>query len=123
MENPYEKSFYAGWGDMDYNSHLRNTAYLDKSGDARMKIGPVILKDEMEYFREVNLLNEMKGTLAVAGLSADGSRWLMRNEFFRPAGKLAARVSSVGVVGSIDQEACARPLEAAGGPEVAAPNP
>src|SRR5262245_35805924 len=109
---PYEKRLLAGWGDMDFNSHMRNTAYLDKSADVRMlyfsehgfpmsqfmrmKLGPVIQKDELEYVREVHLLDELKVTLAIAGLSEDGSRWLMRNEFFRSDGKLAARVSSVG---------------------------
>jgi acyl-CoA thioester hydrolase len=108
----YKKKLLAGWGDMDFNSHMRNTAYLDKSGDvrlmffsehgfpmkefARLRIGPVIQKDEIEYFREVNLLDELKITLAITGLSEDGSRWLMRNEFFRPDGKLAARVTSAG---------------------------
>jgi acyl-CoA thioester hydrolase len=112
LEKVYEKTFLAGWGDMDFNSHMRNTAYLDKSADTRMlffsehgfpmsefvrlKVGPVIIKDALEYFREVNLLDELKVTLAVAGLSEDGSRWLMRNEFFRPDDKPAARVSSVG---------------------------
>ena len=56
---------------MDFNAHMRNTAYLDLSADVRMmyfaehgfsmrefetlKIGPVILKDEIEYFRELKL--------------------------------------------------------------------
>lgn len=60
----YEKKIYAGWGDMDSNSHMRNTAYLDKSGDIRMmfftengfsfkemiamRFGPVVMKDEIE---------------------------------------------------------------------------
>ena len=108
----YEKILLAGWGDMDFNAHMRNTAYLDKSGDVRMmffsehgfpmsefsrlRLGPVIQKDEIEYFREVNLLDELKVTLSVAGLAEDGSRWIIRNEFFRPDGKLAARVTSVG---------------------------
>jgi acyl-CoA thioester hydrolase len=108
----YEKKLMAGWGDMDFNAHMRNTAYLDKSGDVRMfffsehgfpmsefsrlRLGPVIQKDEIEYFREVNLLDELKVTLSVAGLAEDGSRWIIRNEFFRPDGKLAARVTSAG---------------------------
>lgn len=108
----YEKKLLAGWGDMDFNAHMRNTAYLDKSGDVRMiffsehgfpmsefsrlRLGPVIQKDEIEYFREVNLLDELKVTLSVAGLAEDGSRWIIRNEFFRPDGKLAARVTSAG---------------------------
>jgi acyl-CoA thioester hydrolase len=26
----------AGWGDMDFNAHMKNTAFLDKSADVRM---------------------------------------------------------------------------------------
>jgi len=108
----YEKRLYAGWGDMDFNSHMKNTAFLDKSADVRMmffsengfsmkeffrlKVGPVIMRDDIEYYKEIGLLQEIKITLAIAGLSEDGSRWLMRNEFFRPDGKLAAKVTSAG---------------------------
>jgi len=108
----YQKTLYAGWGDMDFNSHMRNTAYLDKSADVRMMffsengfpmgeflrvgLGPVILKDEVEYVKEVGLLQEVRVDLAIAGLSDDGARWVMRNEFFRSDGKLAARVTSAG---------------------------
>jgi acyl-CoA thioester hydrolase len=107
----------AGWGDMDFNSHMRNTAFLDKAADVRMmffsehgfpmeeflrrKIGPVIRKDELEYFKEVHLLEELRITLAVAGLAEDGSRFLFRNEFWRADGKLAATVTSAG--GWLDQ--------------------
>lgn len=106
----FEKQLFAGWGDMDFNSHMRNTAFLDKSADVRMmffaehgfptaefmrrSLGPVILKDELEYFKEVRLLEPLRITLAVAALSDDGSRFSMRNEFWKPDGKLAARVNS-----------------------------
>jgi acyl-CoA thioester hydrolase len=69
----FERRFVAGWADMDFNSHMRNTAFLDKSADVRMmffsengfsmdefirrKIGPVIRKDELEYFKEIRLLD------------------------------------------------------------------
>jgi acyl-CoA thioester hydrolase len=108
----YEQKLIAGWGDMDFNAHMRNTAYLDKSADVRMmffaahgfpasefsrlKIGPVVQKDEIAYFREVNLLEELRVTLAIAGVSRDGSRWLLRNEFFRADAALAASVTSAG---------------------------
>ncbi len=108
----YEKDFTAGWGDMDFNSHMRNTAYLDKSADIRMmffsengfpmtefmrlRIGPVISKDEIEYFKEVRLLETLKVNIAQAGFAEDGSRFLIRNEFYRADGKLAARVTSTG---------------------------
>ena len=108
----YSKVMFAGWGDMDFNSHMKNTAFLDKSADvrmlffaehgfpttefARLKLGPVILKDEAEYHKEVGLLQEITVTLAIAGLSDDGSRFLIRNEILRHDGKLCARVTSAG---------------------------
>ena len=108
----YEKRLYAGWGDMDFNSHMRNTAFLDKSADvrmmffsehgfpmeefARLRIGPVITKDDIEYFREIALLQEVRVTLSLDGLSEDGSRFTICNEFYRSDGKLCARVISNG---------------------------
>ena len=32
----FEKLLVAGWRDMDYNSHMANTAYLDRAADVRM---------------------------------------------------------------------------------------
>jgi acyl-CoA thioester hydrolase len=108
----FERRLFAGWGDMDFNSHMRNTAFLDKSADVRMmyftesgfsvsdmmrlKIGPVIRTDEIEYFKEIRLLEELRASLALAGLSEDGSRFLIRNEFRRADDQLAARVTSAG---------------------------
>jgi acyl-CoA thioester hydrolase len=105
----YEKILIAGWGDMDFNAHMRNTAYLDKSADVRMmyfadngfpmaefmrlKLGPVVMKDEVEYFREFHLLDEVRITIELAGLSEDGSRMIIRNDFYRKD-TLAARVTS-----------------------------
>ena len=79
----FEKTLVAGWRDMDYNSHMANTAYLDRAADVRMmyfaengftaaemlrmKIGPVIMKDEIEYFREVHLLQEIRVRFADRG--------------------------------------------------------
>ena len=108
----FEQTLLAGWGDMDFNGHMRNTAYLDKSGDVRMlffaqngfpmaefsrlRIGPVVMKDEVEYAREVNLLDQVRVTLELAGMSDDGSRWCLRNTFYRPDHRLSAKVSSLG---------------------------
>ena len=108
----YTKTLVAGWGDMDFNAHMRNTAYLDKSADVRMmyfadngfpmsefvrlKLGPVVMKDEIEYFRECRLLDAIEVTLSVAGLSEDGSRMILRNEFFRESVLCAHVTSTVG---------------------------
>jgi len=108
----FERQMIAGWGDMDFNSHMRNTAYLDKSADLRMmyfsengfpmqefkrlRLGPVVMHDELDYFREVGLLEELRVTLELAELAADGSRFAIQNTFFRADGKMAARVKSRG---------------------------
>jgi len=108
----YAKTLYAGWADMDFNSHMKNTAYLDKAADVRqmfliehgfpveeflrLGIGPVVMKDEVEYFKEVGLQQQITVTYALAGHALDGSRFLLRHEIFRPDGKLSARVTSAG---------------------------
>lgn len=109
---PFVCVFKAGWGDMDFNAHMRNTAYLDKSADVRMmyfeangfpmsefqrlRIGPVVTRDEIEYFRELKLLEEMTVSLELAGLSEDGGRFRLRNVFTRQDGRIAAVVTSAG---------------------------
>ena len=109
----FTKMLYARWGDMDFNGHMKNTAYLDASADVRMmffsangfsmrefeerRFGPVILRDQLEYFRELRLLEEVRVTLEAAGLSPDGSRFRLVNTVYRAADeKLVARVTSDG---------------------------
>ena len=108
----YTKTLYAGWADMDFNSHMKNTAYLDKAADVRqmflmehgfpveeflrLRVGPVVMKDEVEYFKEVGLQQKIDVNYALAGQAPDGSRFLLRHEIFREDGKLAARVTSAG---------------------------
>jgi acyl-CoA thioester hydrolase len=124
----FECTFKAGWGDMDFNSHMRNTSYLDRAADVRMlyfsengfpmaefyrlRLGPVILRDEAEYYREVGLLDEFRVTLEMAELSADGSRFVIQNTFYRPDGKLIARVRSKGGWLNLDARKLAAPPEA-----------
>lgn len=108
----YSKTLYAGWSDMDFNSHMKNTVYLDKAADVRqmflmengfpieeflrLRIGPVVMKDEIEYFSEIHLQQKIQVTYALAGHASDGSRFLLRHEIYRPDGKLSARVTSLG---------------------------
>jgi acyl-CoA thioester hydrolase len=102
----------AGWADMDANAHMANFAYLNKCVDARMgffkqhglpvtefakrRIGPVVRRDELEYHREIGLLEPITVTLALAGMADDGSRFRLVNEILKPDDKLAARIRSEG---------------------------
>jgi len=102
----------AGWAEMDANAHMANTAYLSKCVDARMsffkdngfpvtefakrQIGPVVRRDELEYFREISLMESITVTLALDGMAPDGTRFRLVNEILTRDGKLAARVKSEG---------------------------
>ena len=108
----FEVAMTTGWQDMDMNGHMRNTACLEKAVDVRLmwfarsgfdtadfgrrRIGPVIMSDEVRYHREVGLLAPLRATLALAGVAEDGSRFRLRNEFYRADGALAARLDSTG---------------------------
>jgi len=112
FEGRYAKQFIAGWGTMDFNSHMANTAYLNLAADVRMAffaehgfpptefrrlaIGPVIRKDELEYFREVGLHEAITVTHVVLAMSEDGSRFIVENEFWLASGERAATVRSTG---------------------------
>jgi len=106
----FETTLLAGWGDMDANGHMANTAYLNKAVDVRSRflaangftsaefvrlgIGAVVRKDEIEYFREFRMHDDIRANILLAGLSEDGSRGLWRNEMYRGE-VLGARVTSM----------------------------
>jgi acyl-CoA thioester hydrolase len=112
FQGRYAKDFLAGWRTMDFNGHLANTAYLDLAADTRLAffaehgfppgefrrlaIGPVIRKDELEYFREVGLHDRVTITFAVLAMSADGARFKLENEIWLASGERAATVRSSG---------------------------
>ncbi len=101
-----------GWSDLDANHHMRSPAYLDKVANMRMAffadngfpvseifragLGPVVVRDEVEYFKEIGFMQVITITLAIAGMSTDGSRFIMHNEFIREDGRLCATVRSSG---------------------------
>jgi acyl-CoA thioester hydrolase len=108
----YAKEFLAGWATMDFNGHMANTAYLNLAADVRMAffaehgfppsefrrlaLGPVVQKEELEYFREVGLHDTVTVTYAALAMSADGARFVVENEIWSPKGERAATVRSTG---------------------------
>lgn len=112
FDDRYAREFLAGWATMDANGHLANTAYLDLAADARvaffaehgfpptefrrLAVGPVIRRDEVEYFREINLHDTVTVTFAMLALSPDGARFTLENEIWAAADRHAATVRSTG---------------------------
>ena len=110
MSDVFEHNFRAGWGEMDYNRHMGNTAYLDISADTRFmyfeangftsaeferrQISPVVMRDTIEYHAEIRLQEEFSVTFELEGLSEDGSRFRLRNTFLKADGRVAAVVTT-----------------------------
>jgi acyl-CoA thioester hydrolase len=127
MAEIFQRTIRIGWQDMDANGHMRNSAYLDAASNVRMMffldrgfpaaelarlgIGPITLKDVLEYRRELFLLDEVMVTLETTAMSADGSRFRLRNTFYRPDGQLAATLTTDGAWLDLQQRRITRPPE------------
>ena len=108
----FERQFHVSWAHLDANGHMANTAYLDLVVDVRFqyfasrgftpaeftrrRIGPVVRRDEVDYHRELHLLEPVAINLLIGGLSDDGSRFRIRNEVRRGDGAVAARITTLG---------------------------
>jgi acyl-CoA thioester hydrolase len=111
--------FVVGWGDLDGNNHMGNTAILDRAADTRFlyfafhgfpgqrfaaeRVGPVIVRDELVYRKELRLLDQFTVDLKVVGLSKDGVRFTLENTFRDVNGEVTAIVNSEGVWFDLDR--------------------
>lgn len=102
----FEKNFEAGWRDVDPNGHVRHSVYGDWAADARfalmqregfpvpellaLGVGPVILREEFDYLREVNLGDTVTVDVRLSGMSDDGRRWRIRQTVRTEARDVAA---------------------------------
>ena len=124
---PYQKTFEVLWALLDANDHMANTGYLQLCIDCRFayfesqgfapgdfhshRVGPVVRKEELEYFRELKLLDKVTVSLMLAAVAPDASRFVLRNEMRRADGELAARISSSGGWLDLDKRRLRAPPE------------
>ena len=106
----YQHEFVAGMGDFDFDGRYRGAACLDRAGDVRMayfgdhgfpvaifrqqRFMPLLLKDKLDYQRDIQPFERYRVSLTLAGLSVDGSRFVLRCDLIRSDGKTAAKVGS-----------------------------
>ena len=104
----YTRIFIVRWADCDVNGHMRNTSYSEYTIDVRMSyltehgypyerfqelgIGPVVLREELDYLRELKLGDTVEADFTQVGMSPDGARCKLAHDFWRPGGKEVARV-------------------------------
>ena len=109
-ETKADFTFQARWADMDFNGHMKNTAYLDYASDSRMlyfkengfplsefsklDIGPIVFKDTIQYFREIFMYETFVVTLRMKGFSQNGSKFHLVNDIRKTDGAKVAVVTS-----------------------------
>ena len=97
------------WSQVDANMHLRHSAYADFAAQARialldilglefkvfqkLRIGPILFREELQYKREVGMNDKIKITTMLTKSKPDGSRWSIKHELFRNDGTLAAIIN------------------------------
>ncbi len=111
-ERNIERSFALRWSDADANGHVRHTVYPELGAEVRLawladagwdwrrfeaeRLGPVLLREEIDYRREVGLGARVTMDLEAVGLSPDGGRWKLRHTLRLEGGEVAARVLVLG---------------------------
>ena len=84
----FSRTFQLRWSDADANGHVRHTVYPELGAEIRLAwladggfdwrrfeasgIGPVLLREEIDYLREVSLGEQVAVDLEALALSADG---------------------------------------------------
>jgi acyl-CoA thioester hydrolase len=104
----FVETFTVRWADCDANGHLRNTCYSEFAIEVRMAylkkhgfglpefrehgVGPVLLREEIDYFRECHMGEELTVDFTSLGLTPDGTRFKVAHDIWKPNGKQAARL-------------------------------
>ena len=104
----FTRPFVIRWADCDANGHLRNTCYSEYAIEVRMAylashgfglkdfrehgVGPVLIREEIDYLRECHMGEELTVGFTSLGLSPLGTRFKVGHEITRPDGKVAARL-------------------------------
>lgn len=110
-----ENIFFEGkvlWSQVDSNNHLRHSAYADFGAQARLellskigfdadaleklKIGPILFREELIYMREVRPNDTLRITCEMSHCRRDGSRWSFTQSVFRSDDVLAATINAHG---------------------------
>lgn len=105
----YQKKITATWAQMDANAHLKNTAYSEFATHtrlsffaengfppknlAKLQVGPVILREEVFYYREVHLLENLKVDCALYKATKDFRKFHFLHHIYKENGKLAAKLT------------------------------
>ncbi len=95
----FDQTITVRWADLDPNGHVRHSVYYDYGTQVRIAylqqygfgigwmtsngVGPVLFREEANFYRELNSGDELVVDVMLAGLSADHRKWSMRHRICR----------------------------------------
>ncbi len=98
------------WSDMDANGHVRNTAFSDFGTQGRiaflneygitmdfwqkLNIGPVLVREELLYKRELRMLDKVTVTCEVRKASRDYKKFVIVQHILNAENKEAAQITT-----------------------------
>lgn len=107
------------WSQLDANMHLRHSAYADFAAQARLelmdhmqfgfnelarlRIGPVLFREELKYLKEVRPNELIKVSCLLKSCYEDGSRWSFQQKVYRQDGTEAAIIHADGAWIDLDK--------------------
>ncbi|MCI0919858.1 acyl-CoA thioesterase [Sphingobacterium rhinopitheci] len=105
-------NFFKGqvlWSQIDANRHLRHSAYADYATQARSnmlneiglsldlfalkKIGPILFKEELLYYKEVKLDEYIHVSVHLSKLDKSNGRFSFRHLIYKENGTVAAEIN------------------------------
>lgn len=97
------------WSQIDANGHMRHSAYADYAAQARSnllnesglslsefakhKIGPILFKEQLNYYREIRLDEYIEVSVELSKLNTNNSRFSFRQYIYKENGDLAAEIN------------------------------
>lgn len=112
MDAPFRAKVHLRWADIDANFHLRHSVYYDLCAQQRsealaqvgitmavlqeLHIGPVLVREECLFRREIGLHDEVFVDLAIKALARDHGRFAIQHRFTKADGTLCATLTVEG---------------------------
>lgn len=108
----YKVIFKTRWADFDPNNHMRHSAFNDYAAEARVRffadngfsisefnkqnIGPILFSENTNFYREINLSEDITVELLLKGLSENGERFKVLHRIKKQNGILACEIEIYG---------------------------
>ena len=105
----YSKNYIIRWADLDANVHMRHSAYNDYAAQTRLlfmaengfgmewfrehNVFPVLFREETIFLKEIHGNENISVDVVLVKITEDGSRWTIRNHFYKEDGTLAAKLT------------------------------